>query len=530
LDGKDRKSRAVTPEQKENLRQALLKRDYCRYTPKTLLELLKRHDPSFTASVATVRREMGKIKKTPEYLFVADQAKYKSTKVIKYGTECGDVERPNQVVQLDGTTLDIFIWKNGRESPPVRMTGVMLIDRFTRRFVIVIGPSESAELTKRCFLKYVRLTGALPDKIITDRGKGFGAGSFAAGLEALGVEFEQLPGGSPELKGTVERAWGTVNEKMQALPGWTGANVAQAQKLREQMPFGKRTNRDTSNYLTLEEAQKFLDDLAVVYHNATHTGLGGLTPNQKAASQPDAGRKAPETRDLAWAFYERGIRVVGTKGIQLGGTRNNPQYFRKCPELMEKSLMGQRVRIYQDPDGPADQIAVRRMDGSFLCLATTDEFGGATREEYQTKKYSLEREVKGTVRQAAQAFKGTEKWSCDHMAEEAERLGNIQPLQRTETDPSIDLEFSRQAADAAEAQDRGRKDAGNVRRLHGAGAAGNANNNEEPQFFEDFVERYDWLRKQKRELTQAESDFIREFESSDNYQVFYGDNQIAAVR
>ena len=143
----------------------------------------------------------------------------------------------------------------------------------------------------------------------------------------LGVEHEVLPPYSPDRKPFIERFIETLSHDLFCqLPGFSGHNVAQAEMLRARKSFAARRGEDPVAAfrceLSAEELQEKIDAwCGALYGREPHAGLGGTSPQLRAASWA-AERRRVDERGLDVLLAEAagdGRRKVGKKGIRVDG-------------------------------------------------------------------------------------------------------------------------------------------------------------------------------------------------------------------
>ncbi|MDX2094336.1 MAG: transposase [Alphaproteobacteria bacterium] len=267
---------------------------------------------------------------------------FKNQMRVAAGDATGSIERLNQQWQIDASPADALC-KDGRYSI------YAIIDVWSRRALFSVSKTAKTEGSLLLVRKAVMAWG-FPESIKTDNGADFISRRFKIALAALGIQQEISPPYSPEKKAFVERVIGTMQRDLMAiLPGFSGHNVADRQRIRDQKDFASRLGESADSMFSVEltstELQVMLDKWADgKYGRAVHEGIG-TSPMEKAASWPEAVRKPNDIRalDLLLAPIAggNGMRSVTKSGLRIDGR----QY------LSEALLpyIGKQVMVRHDP-------------------------------------------------------------------------------------------------------------------------------------------------------------------------------------
>ena len=149
---------------------------------------------------------------------------------------------PLQKVQIDHTKVDLMVVDDDRRKSIGRPWLTAMIDVYSR---MVLGfyfdlhaPStwsvseclnlavfDKTNWLKRYGIEHPWPTSGLPEIIMTDRGKDFDSKAFSMGSAEYGIKHEI--GGKPNMRGHIERVFGTFNSAFHDLPGTTFSNIAQ---------------------------------------------------------------------------------------------------------------------------------------------------------------------------------------------------------------------------------------------------------------------------------------------------------------
>lgn len=296
-----------------------------------------------------------------------DPDDYKSRYRVALGNADGGVTAAHQIWELDTTKADVMT-VGGR----IMVLGV--IDRWSRRTKFIVAPSESGLAVRRLLRETILHWGVMPRAVVTDNGSGYVNATIRSALDALGIEHIICPPGSPERKPFVERVFGTfMRSRARLLDGFTGHNVAQAQRLRAVAK--KKTGRAeiTASY-TSDELQRILDAwVDGAYHQSPHRSLG-MTPMAKWLSSPEPARRAVSTEELDRALSARvGVMLIGKRGLQWKRGR----YW--APELAAWVGRSVHVRRVEDDLGA---LLVFDEDGNFICTAVNAERAGLSEQAF----------------------------------------------------------------------------------------------------------------------------------------------------
>lgn len=228
----------------------------------------------------------------------------------------------NEVWQIDASPADVMCL-DGRHSIYVA------IDVFSRRMIGLVSKTPRASavclLVRKCILSW-----GVPDRIKSDNGSDFIARETQRLFAALAIEHETARVFSPEQKGHVERAIGTLQRGlMRTLPGFVGHSVADRQEIRSRQSFAERLGEapeDTFQVaLTGADLQMRINEWCnVVYATAPHAGLKGQTPFAAAAMAAGPIRRIEDERALDMLLMpvagKDGIRRVTKSGIRINDT------------------------------------------------------------------------------------------------------------------------------------------------------------------------------------------------------------------
>lgn len=336
------------------------------------------------------------------FLRLTDPDGYKNRYRVA-GQSRDQIERLNQLWEIDASPADVMT-TDGRYSLYV------CIDLYSRRIVTLLSKTAKAEAVLGLLRKAV-MTWGVPEIIRIDNGSDFKANRVRIALAGLGIETDICSPYTPEQKGVVERAIGTVQrDLMPLLPGFIGHNVADRKAIEARKSFAARHGESPDKALcvelTADQVQHNLDWWAKErYAHRPHAALKsrGKTPFLAAANWRGKIRAIENERALdvllAPIAGSNGIRKVGRQGVRA----NNALFI--APDVMA----GTKVLVRFDP-ADMGRVWLFSPDGTeFLAEAICPERQGIDPEAvYAVAKATQKRvvnEVAGPIRRAARAIK-----------------------------------------------------------------------------------------------------------------------------
>lgn len=229
--------------------------------------------------------------------------------------------RVNELWQIDASPADVLTI-DGRYSL------YLCEDIFSRRLVGLVTKTPRAAAVGLLVRKAIIAWG-VPERIKTDNGSDFVARETQRLFAALAIEHEKAPPFSPEKKGHIERAIGTLQRGlMRTLEGFVGHSVADRKVIENRKAFAARLGEAPEDMfqvaLSAADLQGHVDSwCADVYGNAPHAGLGGRTPFAAAATCAEQPRRIEDPRALdmllAPVAGKDGLRTVTKTGLRIGG-------------------------------------------------------------------------------------------------------------------------------------------------------------------------------------------------------------------
>lgn len=230
--------------------------------------------------------------------------------------------RLNEVWQIDASPADVML-TDGRYSIYV------CIDVYSRRLIATVTKTPRAAAVGLLIRKAI-LAWGVPERIKTDNGSDFIARSIQRLFAALGIEHEKSAPFSPEQKGHVERAIGTMQRGlMRTLEGFIGHSVADRKVIENRKAFSARLGEKPEDMfevaLSASELQKRLDQWCDdIYGRAPHSAHKGQSPFAVAAMSAARLRKIEDVRALdlllAPIAGKDGLRTVTKSGIRIDGS------------------------------------------------------------------------------------------------------------------------------------------------------------------------------------------------------------------
>jgi putative transposase len=298
---------------------------------------------------------------------VTNPDKFKSAFRVS-GANSHPVMRLNELWQIDASPADALC-VDGRHSVYV------CIDIFSRRLCIYLSRTPRAEAVGLLMRKAILEWGA-PERLKLDNGSDFIAKASQRLFASLEIEVEFSAPFSPEQKGHVERAIGSMQrDLMPLLPGFIGHSVKDRKVIEERKAFSARLGQDDARAfgveLTAKELQAYLDDWARGRYAARpHSGIDGVSPQAKAASYAGKIRRVADERALdlllAPLAGADGLRMVGKQGVRIDGSFYLPTTV----------LPGDRVFVRMDPADLGRAFLFSPDGENFLGEAVCPELAG----------------------------------------------------------------------------------------------------------------------------------------------------------
>lgn len=255
---------------------------------------------------------------------------------------------------VDNTLVDVLVrdlrHKNLRApSGEVRPWQTQVFEATSRTPVAtVFGYDRPNSYTVATALRNAFIEYGSPDAIWIDRGKEFTSNHVEQLTRSLGIGLKILPPRSPQVKGRVERFFGTLNTRLwSTLPGYVNSSV-------------KDRNPSVKAELTMDQLVQQYNMFIEMYLHEVHSQLN-MTPAAYWAE--NCYTEPVDHRVLDVLLHEPLSRKVTKQGVNFNGSH----YW----HVDLATIVGEHVLIRADTRyGRPDEIEVF-YDGSWLCTAFT---------------------------------------------------------------------------------------------------------------------------------------------------------------
>ena len=230
------------------------------------------------------------------------------------------------------------------------------VDILSRRLVIQVTRTPRAE-SVALLIRRAILAWGVPERVKTDNGSDFKAKATERLFASLRIEAEASAPFSPEQKGHIERAIGTLQrDLMPLLPGFIGHSVKDRKVIEERKAFSARLGESDAEAFCVElkaaELQRYCNEWADNrYAHRPHDGLSGATPFAVAAAYPGKVKRIDDVRALdlllAPIAGKDGMRTVGKTGLRIdhshyifaGKMPGEPVFVRMDPADMGRAYV-----------------------------------------------------------------------------------------------------------------------------------------------------------------------------------------------
>lgn len=320
-------------------------------------------------SLRSLRRFIARLEEERKTVILSmrDPDAFKSRHRVSIGRADANTTHAHQIWEIDATKADVMTTEG-------RKMILGLIDRWSRRVLFMVCPSESAQSVRRLLITAIERWGVVPETVMTDQGSGFINGAIVSALEMLGIDHWPCPPASGDKKPHIERVFGTFQrQRTELFDGYLGHSVAEAQQLRAKAR--KDSGRPVIQArMSAGELQAALDNWTDgVYHLREH-GTLRMSPMRKWQSSPVPARSAPGADVLRMALSALvGPRTVGKRGIQWQGGR----YW--SPALAP--WVARQVIVRRDED-ELGELLIFSPDGEFIDIAVNHERSGLSEAEF----------------------------------------------------------------------------------------------------------------------------------------------------
>ncbi len=335
------------------------------------------------------------------FMFMTDPDRWKSTVRHCGSNMYAHIGRLNQLWEIDASPADVLC-TDGRRNLYV------VIDIWSRRMFGLITKTPctdaSLSLVRRAIIEW-----GVPEVLRTDNGSDFTSHQFKRAVASLGIEQDLCPPHSPERKASVERNIGTIQRGcMRLLPGFIGHDVKDRKQIEARKTFAARLGESDKDAFCVELSAQELQDrldrwLATKYAHRAHSGLGGVSPFERAGSWAQPLRAIDNLRALdlllAPAAGADGMRTATKRGIKFDNTRFI------APEI----LAGQSVFVRCDPEDMGRIFCFESEVGRFICEGIAPERLGidpaAAHAEARHRQRKFVKEQTAEIRREARRIK-----------------------------------------------------------------------------------------------------------------------------
>jgi transposase InsO family protein len=230
--------------------------------------------------------------------------------------------RLNEVWQIDASPADMMT--TDRRRPAI----YVCIDIYSRRLIALVTETPRAAAVGLLIRKAI-LAWGVPERIKTDNGSDFIAHTTRRLFAGLQIEHEKSAPFSPEQKGHVERAIGTLQRGlMRTLEGFIGHSVADRKVIEGRKAFSARLGETPEAMfeikLSMAELQVRADQWCNdIYGTKPHASLKGFSPFAVAAMAAGSVKRIEDVRALdmllAPVAGKDGMRIVTKTGLRIEG-------------------------------------------------------------------------------------------------------------------------------------------------------------------------------------------------------------------
>jgi putative transposase len=265
--------------------------------------------------------------------------------------------RPLERVEIDHTTLDLFVLDDEMLLPVGRPTVTAALDKYSRSilgiYVSFDGTGYSSvmqcllhAITPKTYLKTqfpkVKATWntyGIPELIVVDNGPEFHSRDFEDACLQLGTAVLYSPPKTPWYKGSIERYFGTLNRRLlHRQPGTTFSNII------DKKDYDPKKNARISFSKFMEVLHVWIVD---IYHQSIHKGLKAAPAHvweEGIALFPPA--LPLRQQDLPILIGHVEYRTVGPSGIELFSLFYNSEEL----AALRSDLKGEKVALKVNPE------------------------------------------------------------------------------------------------------------------------------------------------------------------------------------
>jgi putative transposase len=236
--------------------------------------------------------------------------------------------RPLERVELDHTTLDLFVVDQEARLPLGRPTVTAAVDKYSKSNLgIHVGFDHPGYVSvMQCLLHAIRPKTyiktlypcvkndweayGIPELVVVDNGREFYSEDFDDACRQLGIATLYSPVKIPHYKASIERYFGTHNRRLlHKLPGTTFSNIMER----------KDYDPEKNAVISFEEFMKILHIWIVdIYHQSIHRGIKDIPARvwkEGIIKFPPALPQRQEDLRILLGHVEH--RIIGPSGIEL---------------------------------------------------------------------------------------------------------------------------------------------------------------------------------------------------------------------
>jgi putative transposase len=265
--------------------------------------------------------------------------------------------RPLERVECDDTKLDLLVIDPETRLPLGRPWLTTMLDVCTKMitgFYLSFHPPGYLNVM-RCLLHAVRPKSYLktdypqverdwpaygvPELLVVDNAEQFHSANFELACQQLGTRIEYAPPRTPQYKASIERWFGTQNQRLlHELPGTTFSNVLDRDE------YDPQKHAVISIDALLELVHLWIVD---IYHQTVHRGIRDI-PHRRwvEAIREWPPNLPPRSADLEALIGFTEKRTIGPSGIDLFTLRYNCAELAALRRNLEK---GEKVTVRYDP-------------------------------------------------------------------------------------------------------------------------------------------------------------------------------------
>jgi len=321
----------------------------------------------------------------------------------RFKTSIGEVlcDRPLSRIEVDHTKMDVIIVDDEMRIPIGRPWLTLVIDAFTRcilGFHLSFDPPSQATVAramKHAVMPKANLKDEFPDTngewpmhgipelVMVDNGLEFHSEAFEAMCFELGITVGYAPRKSPQFKGTVERALGTLNRNITGqMPGKTFSSIKE------------RGDYDSAKHavVTLKGLKACITKWIVdIYHKSIHSGIS-MSPDEcwKLKADPDQIRLPAHPEKMDCISGNIAKRKLWHYGIELNGLHYNNESLAAIYPKFGKT----EVEVRWNPDNLGHVHVMVPGGGLMKVSAIPKELGyaeGLTLQQHSLIQKSLAR-------------------------------------------------------------------------------------------------------------------------------------------